>query len=405
MAYGSTLMARLGLDTAGFKAGIAGAESALNRFAGKIGLGLSVAGLTQFAHGIIEYGDRIKDLSDRFNISSVTLQKFGNAAEKNGSSLEGMAAGFNKLEIAQSKALGGSSQVAQAFANLGISVEDLQTLSPDQLMLKLGNSSLNAADLVTVLGKSALSLRPTLKGLADGTIELGDALEDNLIKQLDAADDAFKTLWENIRIKAARAMLQVKGEIDFLGDGIKGMWGGARDYSVSALAAIGHAARGNFADAQRNIAEASRAYGRFHDAAFGDGKTSGARVEGGASLPGEAKETAAERKEKERTQLSLSDLAKLDPSKDIELRNNIQAAYASQQARQVQDLEAQAHRQLELNDPEGAGRTLSRAKEMRNSIGILKDSEKEIGTWVIDESKVGQSVARIEQALLAASND
>src|SRR4051812_17675553 len=114
MAYGEKLIAYLGLDTAGFKTGIAGAESDLARFAGKIGLGLSVAGLASYTKEIVAYGTTIHDLGERFNVSTTALQQFGNAGELVGTSLEGVAKGLNKMEIAQSRALGGNAVIREA---------------------------------------------------------------------------------------------------------------------------------------------------------------------------------------------------------------------------------------------------------------------------------------------------
>ena len=52
---------------------------------------------------------------------------------------------------------------------------------------------MNAADMVTVLGKSALELRPALAGIADGTSEIGGAINADDIQRLKDADD----LWKN----------------------------------------------------------------------------------------------------------------------------------------------------------------------------------------------------------------
>lgn len=201
---GASITARLGLDTAGFKAGIKEAQSALSTLGGSLGASLSIAGgvaiLESATKAVIEYGARIQDLSTRFNVDAVALQKLGNAAELHGSSLESVAKGFNKLEIASSRALGGNEQMVKAFNHLGISVEDLKKLSPEQLMVKLGKSSGDAADMVKILGRNALELRPTLEGLADGTIKFGTAIDGINIKKLKEADDLFKQIGQGAKI-------------------------------------------------------------------------------------------------------------------------------------------------------------------------------------------------------------
>lgn len=158
------------------------------------------AAITGALRGIVDYGDRVKDLSQRFGVSAVALQQFGNAAGKNGSSLEAVAMGFNKLEISRSKALGGDERMIATAKNLGLTFDDLKSKSPDQLMNLIGHSAMNAADMVKFLGKGALELRPTLAGLSDGTIEYGKAISDIDVTRLDEASDTFKTLKEDLLI-------------------------------------------------------------------------------------------------------------------------------------------------------------------------------------------------------------
>jgi hypothetical protein len=171
---------------------------------GNIGQNLAGAlaglGLGAEIKSVVEYGAKIEDLHQKFGVSTQALQKFGNAAEKNGGSLEGIAKAFRFLEVNQAKALGGSEAHIKAFAELGVSVSDLGSLRPEDIMLKIGASSANAADFVKILGKSALDSRVTLTGLADGTIQFGDAIADVDIAALKEADDAFKQLKQTVTI-------------------------------------------------------------------------------------------------------------------------------------------------------------------------------------------------------------
>ncbi|HEX3817035.1 MAG TPA: hypothetical protein VHW03_01965 [Chthoniobacterales bacterium] len=73
-------------------------------------------------------------------------------------------------------------------------------------MLKIGTSSLNAADLVAVLGRNALALRTTLANLADGSQALGDALDPALTGKLKSADDTFKIFGQTVEIRGARVL-------------------------------------------------------------------------------------------------------------------------------------------------------------------------------------------------------
>lgn len=158
---------------------------------------ISVAAIEGGISRIIEYGDKISDLAKRFGVSTTALQQFGNVAERNGSSLDAVAAAFNKLEISRSKALGGNKSVEESFAKLNVTFDDLKKLTPEQLLLKIGSSSMNAADMVKVLTKGALGLRETLAGLADGTEEFGKAMSPGAIAAADDLSDRLKLLKEN----------------------------------------------------------------------------------------------------------------------------------------------------------------------------------------------------------------
>jgi hypothetical protein len=201
----------LGLDAKEFDARLAAIESkvaAASKGMSKSFGGVSLAGLAGLGIGagiesVMNYAARIQDLSDQLGVSTDAIQHFGNAAEKNGSSLEAMGQGFRKLEVARSKALQGDQELIQAFQRLGISIFDLAKLKPEELMKKLGASSLDAADTVKLLGKNALELRPTLIGIADGTIKIGKAIDKIDIKKLKEADDLFKQLGENSRVIGA----------------------------------------------------------------------------------------------------------------------------------------------------------------------------------------------------------
>jgi hypothetical protein len=401
MSPGEQLLARLGLDTSGFKANLKDAHSTYEKFAKTVGVGLSVAGIAAYSRSLIEYGTRVYDLGQRFGVSTSALQKFGNAAEENGSSLEGVARAFNKLDIAKSRSLGGNAAIIANFKALGITVEDLRNLTPEEIMAKIGKSSMNAADMVKVLGKSALELRPTLAGLADGTIEFGEAIDSAMIQKLKEADKFWRQTWNNIRVVAASALGQIFAEVKFLTTSVAGMFSSMRAATVAEFLAMKAAATGNFTEMKRQAEIAVKAVREFKHFAFDDLSDKPAP---GAAGPGRFAPTGdgtvkkskseldAEKKDRARDQLSLKDLAEKGPGFAYrnpdgltysQVTGTAQMIYAAQQARLVESLEAQARRvRLSGISPTGetSAQLLSRADAIRQTLPI-KESEKEVGIY------------------------
>jgi hypothetical protein len=195
----STVNVVLGLKNSQFKQGLADSRKDVKRFKQEVGdgggmmgaLGKAFAGLAiaDTIKQVVDYADNISDLSDRLGVGSESLQKWGKLAEQNGSSLEGVGKALGKLTVAREDALAGNTALIDTFRNLGISVDDLRSMSVDEIMAKIGRGSMNAADMVGVLGKEAVALRPTLESAAEGGLGKMSAMSADTIKTLGDAKD------------------------------------------------------------------------------------------------------------------------------------------------------------------------------------------------------------------------
>lgn len=165
-------------------------------FTGGVAELVSAGAVAEATLAVTEYGHRLEDLHERFDVSTQDLQQFGYAALQNGASLDSVALAFNRLAVTRSRALAGNKEDIEAFYRLGVSIEQLKAMSPAELMLALGRSSMDAGSMVQLLGRNALELEPTLRKLADGSQQLGQAMSDNVVKGLAQAQIAineFKT--------------------------------------------------------------------------------------------------------------------------------------------------------------------------------------------------------------------
>lgn len=218
----SNVTVTLGLKTAGFKRGVEDARRDMRTLKseaekggglfGRMGSGLATLGLGAYAKDVADYADNIADLSERLGVNAVSLQKWGQLAAQNGSSLEGVGKALNKLTIAREDALGGNTALIATFESLGVSLEDLRTMNVDQIMAQIGRGAMNAADMVKVLGKEAVALRPTLEAAADGGLGGLTAMSRETIDILSEAKDQVVDFAAAIRNIFGTALAWVAGQ-------------------------------------------------------------------------------------------------------------------------------------------------------------------------------------------------
>ena len=202
------LKVKVGIDKSGFTTGLASMENSVKGFGTKVGgiLGGAFAfdKIIQGFSNAIEKGDQLQDLANRFGIAASSLQEIGNAASLSGAGLEDVASAMNKLAKNAGSAVGGNTAMAESFAKIGLSVADLNGMSPQDLFMALSSAvasgSLGMQDFAVaqeLAGKGAGALMETFRMGADAITENGQGMgvwSDETILQLSKASDAMKTL-------------------------------------------------------------------------------------------------------------------------------------------------------------------------------------------------------------------
>ena len=205
----ATATAKLALDASGLDRGLASAQDSVSRFAKQAGQALVGA----FAFGkiiqgfstAIEKGDELQDIAEKFGVSASKLQMLGNAASVFGSGLDQVSAGLNKLSLAQQKAVSGESgseALVATFAEVGISLEELRSITAEDIFLKIADSFASGANdgrqfviVNELLGKAQTDLIKVLNQGSEAIIEQGNAIgvfSNETIAQLSAASDSIK---------------------------------------------------------------------------------------------------------------------------------------------------------------------------------------------------------------------
>jgi len=179
-----------------------------------LGLRTILAGLTFGAagRGALAFADEITDLSNATGIAIGQLLSFQQALTYAGGEANGMAIGITTFTRSIDEAAQGSLKAQNTFAELGISLTDLQTLSEQDLLNKalegfdnINNKSREAAVKMDLFGKSFKTVDP--KELKSKLDELGNTndkyaasitkaadLNDKLAASLNAMRIAFLTV-------------------------------------------------------------------------------------------------------------------------------------------------------------------------------------------------------------------
>ena len=199
--------AKLALDASSFDRGLQRAEASVSQFAKTAGT--MIAGAFAFDKIIsgfsmaIEKGDQLQDIAEKFGVSASKLQLLGNAASVFGSGVEAVSAGLNKLSLAQQKAIAGDDGLINTFKEVGITLEDLKTLSAEDIFLRISDSFASGANegrqfiiVNELLGKAQTDLIKVMNQGSAAILEQGNAMgvwSDETIAQLSMASDALKT--------------------------------------------------------------------------------------------------------------------------------------------------------------------------------------------------------------------
>jgi hypothetical protein len=325
----ATATAKLALDASGLDRGLQSATASLDRFAKQTGSVLAGAfafdKLISGFSSAIEKGDQLQDIAEKFGVSASKLQMLGNAASVFGSGLDQVSAGLNKLSLAQQKAVSGedgAEALRATFKEVGISLEELRTMGPEDIFLRIADSFASGANdgrqfiiVNELLGKAQTDLIKVLNQGSAAITEQGNAigvLSDDAISNLSELSDQIKIL--------QNSMTMGFGFIaSLLNPFIKGLQD-ALELSVMLGVAVGKVASGDIADAIEIYKRASN---------LGTEKMADRdRAEKAKKSPGrgDAREAIANQKElekaekeaiKERTDLALYLLKQEDAEKKL----------------------------------------------------------------------------------------
>lgn len=176
--------------------------------AGAVGLGAAVWGLS----GRIGDLAGVADKAAQTGLSGAFLQQLEFAADQSGVSAETLTGGIKKLTVMIGKAGDGSKEASDALGSIGLKLEDLQKLSPEQQFEKVAagigkipTAAGRASAAVKIFGKSGIEMTGLFAGGLDDITKLmqdakdiGIGLDDEQLAQVAAADDSLQKMYASI---------------------------------------------------------------------------------------------------------------------------------------------------------------------------------------------------------------
>jgi hypothetical protein len=180
---------------------------------GMLGIGIGVSALKS----VVDYGSKVSDLAQSLGISAENLQRMEYAASQLGLSLEEITKALTNMQRYAGEALGGNQRYMDIFGRMGVSMEELKSLSPDALFFKIaknvkeaGYSSQMMADGMTIMGRNgAMVLGAMRDGFADVARQAdaaGVVIEEKVIGTLDRLADTSAGAMKRLKAYAAVAI-------------------------------------------------------------------------------------------------------------------------------------------------------------------------------------------------------
>jgi hypothetical protein len=201
----------------------AGGESLRSFGAGvmKAGAGVSAVGgamLAPIVAGVktfMDMGGAAVDAAARTGLSVEALSELGFAAEQTGADMGAVEGAIRKTSVAVEDLSTGSKAAVEKFAKLGLSLADLQGLSPDEQFSKIGGAiaaihdpTMRAAAAVDMFGKSGTVLLPMLgdmEALRQKARDLGIVMST---EDANAADD-LGDAWDALKAQGKTIFFQI----------------------------------------------------------------------------------------------------------------------------------------------------------------------------------------------------
>lgn len=215
------LFATINLDASSYESELDEAEKSTSSFGEKLKSGLetaakigttilttsaaAVGGITALATKTAGAADEIDKMSQKLGLSREAYQEWDYVLSQSGTDINSLQAGMKTLTNKIDKAASGSDEAAAMFAQLGLSISDLQNLSREEIFERtiygfqsMEDNAERAALANDLLGRSSVELTPLFNQTTKSTQELIQKTHDLGMIMSDEAVDAGVSLTDTM---------------------------------------------------------------------------------------------------------------------------------------------------------------------------------------------------------------
>lgn len=208
-------------------------------------IGTMIKGASQTA----EYGDQIDKMSQKLGMSAEAYQKWDYVLGQSGADINSMSTGLKTLTNKLDDAKNGGAEAQQMFAKLGLSMDDLATMSREDVFGAVINGFQGMADSTEraalandIFGRSGQELTPLFNESAESTRELMQAAEDLGMVMSDEAvkasadyNDALDTLQRTFGGLKNQLMGNFMPSVTKVMEGLTGLFAGDSGTGLSLI--------------------------------------------------------------------------------------------------------------------------------------------------------------------------
>lgn len=228
MAENLDIVYRIAADISGLKDGVdkaakatQGLETAASRMGTALAGAFTVTALVSFGKVLLADADALVKMSDRTGATIEGLQRLQAAGDDAGNTIEQMTGAINKL---QNALVSGSEPAINALNKLGLSVEDIRAMKPDEAFIAISDAIRQIQDpaeqtriAMELFGKSGAEILPTLKRGFDDLKDSAVGMSEETVSRLNEFGARIAKLTRTVKALAAEGLVRLVDAFDPMG--------------------------------------------------------------------------------------------------------------------------------------------------------------------------------------------